>query len=75
MHRERDEIAVAEALSDLRRGGCCRGRAFEVARGVVLEGDRHQEIPALDAVLRLAFDQPLRAAEPSRRGTYLAAKG
>ena len=32
----------------------------------MLEHERQQQIALLDAVATLAFDQPLRAAEPSR---------
>ena len=74
VHREREEIAIAEALADLHRSGSGRGRALEVAGRVVLEGDRHQEIAALDAVLGHLIDQALCAAEPSRSRAHLAAK-
>ena len=75
VHREREEIAIAEALADLGRSGSCRGRALEVAGGVVLERDRASgDSRARRSPRALAFDQPLRAAEPPRRRAHLAAK-
>jgi hypothetical protein len=73
LERQCEEVPVAEPLGDL--GGCGRGRAgaVDVALGLVLEGDRHQEV-ALLRTLAFVFDQPLGTAEPARRRPHLSAQ-
>ena len=70
---EREEIPVSELLAELGRSCRCRGRAVVVALGLVLEGDGHQHVSALDA-LALAVQQPPGPSEPARAGPHLPAQ-
>jgi len=72
MDREREQIPVAEALADA--NGLCRGLACggKVARGLVLEHEREEQVAALGA-LALVLEDPLRAAEPAGSRTDAAA--
>ena len=49
-----------------------RGRGLPLAGGLVSEDGREQRVPALDAVLLLALEQPLGATEPPARRAELA---
>ena len=67
VHGQGDQVGVAEALAD--RGGLGRGglRGLGSPAATCCEQDRDQQVAPLDAVALLAFEQPLRAAEPSAR--------
>src|SRR5215212_9100062 len=69
-----DQILIAEALSDL--GSVERGsvRGLEITAEDVLQQSGDQQIATLDTVTLLAFEQSLRASEPSQGGTHLAAE-
>ena len=75
MHGEGEQIRVVEALADL--GGLRRGgdRGIVVTRSLVLEHRRQQHVAVLDAVMLLAVEQPLRAAQPSAGSAHLASAG
>ncbi len=72
--REREEVAVAEALADANGLLCGRGCRGEVSGGLVLEHRRQEQVAALGA-LALVLEEPLCAAEPARRRADLAAGG
>jgi hypothetical protein len=73
VHREREQIRVAEALADGRRAGGGRRGRVELAHGVVPERERHQQVPLLDALLAMVLHQALRAPEPAGRAPHLSA--
>jgi hypothetical protein len=72
VEREREEVPVAEPLADLRSRSCGRAGAVDIALGLVLEGDRHEQVPLL-RTLTLVFEQALGTAEPARRRPHLSA--
>ncbi len=64
-HADRDQVAIAEALTDvggLGSQGACR---FEVTLREVAEHRCEEEVAALDALLTVALEQPLPASKPS----------
>ena len=68
--REREQVAVAEAVANS-NGFCrrrCRGR--EVARSLLLEHDRQQQEAVLSAGV-LVLEKPLCTAEPAGCGADL----
>jgi hypothetical protein len=73
VHRCGEEVRVPEALGNVddgARGG--EGRVV-VARGFLLEPERHEQVSPLHGVTSFAFDQTLPSTEPAARGTDLAA--
>jgi hypothetical protein len=62
---EAEEVGVAEALRQLGRPGPHRRPRLELAGVLVLEHQGQQQVALLDAVPRLALDQPLGACEPA----------
>src|SRR6059058_1216378 len=69
---ERKQVGIGEALADFGcrggRGGC----ALPVAFRLVLEDDRHQHVPLLDALNLLPLEQPLCPAEPAGGRPHLS---
>ena len=72
VHGEGEQVSIAEALADHGSFGCGGVRALVVAGGRTLQHDRQQQIAPLDAIMLLAFEQPLRTAEPSGRTAHLS---
>ncbi len=64
VHREREEVAVAEALGDPERLPGDAGRRGEVPGGLVLEHPGQQEVSALGAIA-LGLHEPLRTPQPA----------
>ena len=62
--RQRKCLRVSEALGHCGRLARHRGARLEVAGSLVLEGERHEHVAVLDRLVLLAFEQPLRSAEP-----------
>jgi hypothetical protein len=71
--RKAEQVAVAEPSGDLGCRGGRLGGAFPVALGLVLDGNRHQHVSVLDALLVLAIEETLGPAEPARCRPHLAA--
>ncbi len=69
VNRERHQLGIAVALADLRCFGGSRDRSLEVACGLVAEHDRQQGVAVNGRLLRHVLDQPVRACQPSARGT------
>jgi hypothetical protein len=53
---DREQVGIAEALADRGRLGRCRRSALQIARHLLLDDSRDQEIAALDAIGSLAFE-------------------
>src|SRR4029077_13049844 len=66
VQRQREQVAVAVTLADLRRGSRGCGGASIVALGVAWEDARPQQVAPLDA-LALAFEKAVGAAKPAGR--------
>jgi hypothetical protein len=74
VNREREQVAVAEALTDpygFPRDGGCRG---EIAGDLVPEHHREEQVATLGA-LALLLEEALRAPEPAARRSEQAAGG
>ncbi len=69
---ERERVRVAEAFGDRGDLGGDRSRSCEVSGRFQLEDTRHEQIAALDTVLRFTLEQPLRPSEPSTPGPHIA---
>src|SRR6185437_13853926 len=74
VHGEREEVVVAETLSDLSGCGSRFSRAVEVTAHFVLKADRQEHVTLLDTLALLALEQPLSAAEPARGRPHLTAQ-
>ena len=72
--RKPDEIRVAETFADLGRLRSRSEATIVVPAPHLVQPDRDQEIAALDAVLRVALEQPLGASEPARRAGRVSAE-
>ena len=70
--REREEVSVTEALADANGLACGFGGRGEVARRLVLEHRRQEQVAAL-GTLALVLKEPLCTAQPARRRADLAA--
>jgi len=71
VQRERRQVGIVEALRG-RRGVARNHRALRVvARRLAPERDRQPQVALHDALLRLSFDEPLRAADPAGPATHL----
>ena len=71
---ERKTVRIAEALGDRHDLASNRGRACEVACCFQLEDSRHEQVAPLDAVRRLAFEQPFRSTQPAASRSHLPSK-
>jgi hypothetical protein len=75
LERKGEQVSIAEALAHPGTVDCGRVRSLPGPRGRLLQHDRKQQIPVLDAVTLLPFQQAPRAAEPSGGGSHLTAEG
>ncbi|MGH2741709.1 MAG: hypothetical protein ACRDN8_04320 [Thermoleophilaceae bacterium] len=74
MYGEGEQIRIAKALADLGSSHCGGVRSLVATGRTMPHHDRQQQIALLDAFTLLAFDQPLRAAEPSGRAAHLSSE-
>ena len=72
LYGECEQVRIAEALADLGRLGRGGGRSLVVTGCLMPEHEREQQIASLDAVTPLAFDEPLRASQPSGSAAHLS---
>ena len=72
---EPEQVAIAEPLADRRGIGGDRRGGLRLAGGRAPERERQQHVAALGALARLGLQQPLGAAEPTRRAAHRAGEG
>jgi hypothetical protein len=75
LHRKGEQVSIAEALAHPGSVDCGRVRSLPGPCGHLLQHDREQQIPALDALTLLPFQEALRTSEPSGGGAHLTAEG
>jgi hypothetical protein len=74
MYGEGEQVCIAESLGDLGGVGCGAGRSLPITGGHTTQQERYQQIASLDALILLAFDQPLRATEPAGRAARFSSE-